>query len=126
MRFNELPIGGAFSKAGIDLYIKTGECSFNAVSLIDGKWGIFDYDDVVYQIKARVEFEFVEGEGTKMKLKDYKCKKCGCEQFRFVERTPHIGAYCMNCGFFLKWLDKREKRLLALNQNEGEVNEISD
>ena len=58
-----------------------------------------------------------------MKVKDYKCKKCGCDQFHFVERKQHIGAFCMHCGFFLKWLDKREKRLIVFTQGSEDNDE---
>ena len=37
-----------------------------------------------------------------------KCKKCGSERWTIKSSGPHYGAYCRDCGGFIKWLKKAE------------------
>lgn len=47
-----------------------------------------------------------------MKIKDYKCKKCGCDNFFFSAKGENaVGIYCDKCGAWFKWADKDEKNL---------------
>lgn len=48
-----------------------------------------------------------------MKIKDYKCAKCGKDDF-FFQRTSYNakGIYCSYCGRWLKWAGKDEKNLM--------------
>ena len=41
-----------------------------------------------------------------------RCKYCLTTETVLREKGPHVGAYCANCGRWLKWLDKNEKSLL--------------
>ena len=45
-------------------------------------------------------------------VKHPKCKKCGCTDFAIVykEGNNSYGLYCSSCGFFVKFLNKDEKR----------------
>ena len=36
------------------------------------------------------------------------CKKCNCKDVEFRQAGPHIGAYCKNCGAFVKFASKKE------------------
>ena len=38
-----------------------------------------------------------------------RCKYCLTTETVLKEKGPHIGAYCANCGRWLKWLNKTEK-----------------
>ena len=38
-----------------------------------------------------------------------RCKYCFGMETVLREKGPHIGAYCANCGRWLKWLSKDEK-----------------
>ena len=46
-----------------------------------------------------------------MKIKDYKCVKCGKDDFIMINRNMHVGIHCKYCGAFLKWANKDERRL---------------
>ena len=50
-----------------------------------------------------------------MKIKDYKCTKCGRDDF-FFQRTHYnaTGIYCTYCGRWHKWADKNERNLADL------------
>lgn len=37
---------------------------------------------------------------------EVKCKYCNCTEYDTVPKGPHIGAYCKNCGKFIKWVPK--------------------
>lgn len=39
-----------------------------------------------------------------------KCIKCGSTDTIVKSNGPHKGLYCANCGKWLKWLSKKEKR----------------
>lgn len=66
-----------------------------------------------------------------MKIKNYKCKKCGRDNFIMRIRSSfyglepirvdHYGIYCSYCGKWLKWADKGE-RLLFLEDGKNEDN----
>lgn len=49
-------------------------------------------------------------EGTRMKIKNYKCK-CGHDDFFFIDMGVHVGIYCSHCGKWFKWADKNERNL---------------
>lgn len=53
-----------------------------------------------------------------MKIKDYKCK-CGCTNFFMNSKGNNVGIYCSRCGKWLKWANKDERNLLALNKERG-------
>lgn len=54
-----------------------------------------------------------------MKIKDYKCKKCGHDNFILEHsRGAHFGIYCSYCGRWLKWADKGEVFLFRRGTNE--------
>lgn len=38
-----------------------------------------------------------------------RCKYCFTTKTVVREKGPHVGAYCANCGRWLKWLNKNEK-----------------
>lgn len=42
------------------------------------------------------------------------CKNCKKEvPIKIKTVGPHIGAYCFNCGNYIKWLSKNEKKELV-------------
>ena len=43
-----------------------------------------------------------------------RCKYCLTTETVLREKGPHIGAYCANCGRWLKWLSKEEKNFTDL------------
>ena len=43
-----------------------------------------------------------------------RCKCCLTTETVLREKGPHVGAYCANCGRWLKWLGKNEKNLVDL------------
>ena len=57
-----------------------------------------------------------------MKIKEYKCCKCGKEDFEFIPKpdTNVVGIYCANCGQWFKWADKNEKNLMQIADMRGE------
>lgn len=62
-----------------------------------------------------------------MKIKDYKCKKCGHTDFTFSKKNEReafnsIGIYCSYCGAWFKWASKDEKNLATLS---GKLDEES-
>lgn len=57
-----------------------------------------------------------------------RCKSCLTTETVLREKGPHVGAYCANCGRWLKWLGKNEKNLvdfgIKLEPVKTEKNEI--
>lgn len=48
-----------------------------------------------------------------------KCKKCGSEKWTVKASGPHYGAYCTDCGAFIRWLKKAEaEQILATAAKE--------
>lgn len=45
-----------------------------------------------------------------MKIDNVICK-CGNEEFHVNKKGTKAGAYCNNCGKWIKWLNKNEDRL---------------
>lgn len=41
-----------------------------------------------------------------------RCNRCLTTEVVLREKGPHIGAYCANCGRWLKWLGKNEKNFV--------------
>lgn len=61
-----------------------------------------------------------------MKIKNYKCKVCGSDDFFLGEVSNYkvnaIGIYCNSCGRWLKWASKDERNLMikqSLNEAYG-------
>lgn len=42
---------------------------------------------------------------------DFKCKYCGSVNLELEEKGNQTGLYCCDCGKWLKWLTKEEKRV---------------
>lgn len=59
-----------------------------------------------------------------------RCKYCLTTETVLREKGPHVGAYCANCGRWLKWLGKNEKNLvdfgIKLEPVKIEKNETDD
>ena len=57
-----------------------------------------------------------------------RCKYCLTTDVVLKEKGPHVGAYCANCGRWLKWLSKNEKNFvdfgIKLEPAKIEKNEI--
>lgn len=53
-----------------------------------------------------------------MKIKDYKCKDCGCKDFFLMENKQHKGIYCKTCGLWYKWANKNEVNLFKKEVSE--------
>lgn len=59
-----------------------------------------------------------------MKIKSYRCKSCGSQDFFLAEGTMHTGIYCDICGRWLKWANKDERNhflKLHLNATYGKL-----
>lgn len=46
-----------------------------------------------------------------MKIKKYRCKSCGSQDFFLANNPVHIGIYCNECGKWFKWANKDELNL---------------
>lgn len=48
------------------------------------------------------------------------CPKCKCSDYipRYTHNPNQIAAHCSNCGAFIKWLNKDERMLLKLKQQQ--------
>lgn len=42
---------------------------------------------------------------------DFKCKYCGSVNLELEEKGNQTGLYCCDCGKWLKWVTKEEKRV---------------
>lgn len=45
-----------------------------------------------------------------MKFKGNHCPVCDGEDFFALSKGNQVGAYCCNCGRWLKWLSKKDTR----------------
>ena len=36
------------------------------------------------------------------------CRKCGSVNIAFKDKGPHKGAYCGDCGSWIKWVSKKD------------------
>ena len=52
----------------------------------------------------------------------FKCKKCGSEKYKLIEKGTATGLYCADCGFWHKWVAKKE---LYRYQGLQETKELS-
>lgn len=41
------------------------------------------------------------------------CKQCGCKNFTVKRHKNNVGAYCCNCGKWVKFLNKNERKKLG-------------
>lgn len=56
-------------------------------------------------------------------MTNFSCKKCGSVDLFIKENGVQTGLYCSDCGSWIKWLGKNDKRL-AEKQIEETKNEI--
>jgi len=42
---------------------------------------------------------------------EFRCKNCGSENLEIKEKGNQTGLYCCDCGKWLKWITKEEKRV---------------
>lgn len=42
-----------------------------------------------------------------------KCKKCNSEKFTIIENEPHIGLYCAKCGAWVKWIKRKDIKIIS-------------
>lgn len=57
-----------------------------------------------------------------MDINKYICKKCESKNVVIKQAGKYTGAYCKDCGAWIKWLNKKELRELykyIKNENEG-------
>ena len=40
------------------------------------------------------------------KTKEFKCNYCNSYQLFIIDKGPHKGLYCVNCGHWIAWLNK--------------------
>lgn len=52
------------------------------------------------------------------------CKKCGSIELYTEEKGNQIGAYCADCGAWVKWLGKDELRAFNHSLNKKDEDEI--
>lgn len=38
---------------------------------------------------------------------ELKCKRCGSVSFELRSNGPHLGAYCTECGSWIKWVSRK-------------------
>ena len=38
----------------------------------------------------------------------FRCKKCGSEKYKLIEKGTATGLHCADCGFWHKWVAKKE------------------
>lgn len=50
-------------------------------------------------------------------MKVFKCPKCGSVDVFIEENENQTGLYCGDCGKWIKWLSKDEKRLVVRQEN---------
>ena len=43
------------------------------------------------------------------------CQYCLSENVEFKEKGPHLGAYCKDCGGFIKWVKKGENGVKTIS-----------
>ena len=49
------------------------------------------------------------------------CPICKSDKIKIKCKGPHVGAYCQECGAFIKWLNKQEKRnLMYITNSEND------
>lgn len=55
-----------------------------------------------------------------MVIQKYSCPKCKCKVIKPIQKfgTNQIGLYCRNCGAFVKWANKEDRRLIIIEQEE--------
>lgn len=51
------------------------------------------------------------------------CVKCGNHVFVKRQRGPHVGLYCSKCGYFVKWLNKEERKFY---EDDGNITQDKD
>lgn len=51
------------------------------------------------------------------------CVKCGNHIFVKRQRGPHVGLYCSKCGYFVKWLNKEERKFY---EDDGNITQDKD
>mgnify|MGYP000630693092 CR=1 FL=1 len=49
-------------------------------------------------------------------MRTFACKKCGSLDVYVKENGTQTGLYCGNCGAWLKWLGKEEKRFYFMRR----------
>jgi predicted metalloprotease len=53
------------------------------------------------------------------------CKRCGSSNIHIQENGTQIGLYCSDCGAWIKWLGKDDRRLAELQiQNNKDKNKV--
>lgn len=56
------------------------------------------------------------------------CQYCLSENVEFKEKGPHLGAYCKDCGGFIKWVKKGQKDVktvpLSFIENSNDSRQI--
>jgi hypothetical protein len=60
-------------------------------------------------------------------MNKFSCKKCGSVSIHIKENGTQVGLYCSDCGVWIKWLGKDDRRLAELQiQNNSTVNVNTD
>lgn len=54
-----------------------------------------------------------------MKIKNLKCKNCGSDDLKFLERGTQLGIYCAKCGRYVKWAGKDERNLYEMSKPDA-------
>ena len=52
-----------------------------------------------------------------MKIKDYKCKHCGNDDFFLKSKGNMVGIYCNHCGRYYKWASRDERNFQFSNSS---------
>lgn len=53
--------------------------------------------------------------GVNAKLEGVKCHRCGCKKFDIYKHVFNVGAYCSDCGKYIKFLNNAERKKLNID-----------
>ena len=57
---------------------------------------------------------------------NFNCPNCSSHTFDVRKVGPHYGAYCVDCGSYVKWLSKIEKRDCGIVSNQIKLQDFKD
>lgn len=56
------------------------------------------------------------------KINGIKCKDCKSENVFIIDVGPHKGIYCLDCGSWIKWANKKECNLYKISEAKEQNN----
>ena len=58
-------------------------------------------------------------------MKEFECGKCGSSDVYIKENGSQVGLYCGDCGRWLKWVGKEERRLVERYIKDNKSNKTA-